>query len=150
VPQLFTLNFMRCWMNNLSSPDRYLHKVAVQVARRVQDVVKSNPSVGFALLATLVGKHGWPDFDRVTKTKTVETIMGSLNAKGVTEYVEYLEKVITTTEEEHEYVLSHASSAVLDKGSAQMLLPWRTEEYGRSISCWLFAETALCQGRTSG
>ena len=87
-------------MNNLSSPDRYLHKAAVQIARLVQSIVKRNPSVGFTLLATLLGKHGRPDFDRATKTKTVESIMGSLNAEGVAEYVKYLQDVFLAVDEQ--------------------------------------------------
>lgn len=88
-------------MNNLSSPDRYLHKAAIQIAHQVQRIVKSNPSVGFTLLATLVGKHGRQDFDRVTKTKTVESIMGSLNAAGVTDYVRYLQAVVVSADDQN-------------------------------------------------
>lgn len=100
LPQIFTPNFMRCWINNLSSSDRYLHKAAGQIARSVQDIVKTNPAVGFTLLAALVGKHGRPDFDRVTKTKTVESIMGSLSVEGIVEYVQYLQKVVLGTDAE--------------------------------------------------
>ena len=90
MPLVFTPNFMRCWMNNLSSSDRYLHRAAQQIAKVVQEVIRKNPKVGFTLLSQLVGKHGRPDFDKVTKTKTVESIMGSLNLEGVKEYVGYL------------------------------------------------------------
>jgi DNA polymerase phi len=55
MPLLFTPNFMRCWMNNLSSPDRYLHKAALGIAKSVQEIVKENPKVGFTLLSRLVG-----------------------------------------------------------------------------------------------
>ncbi|WVF67165.1 hypothetical protein IAT40_001911 [Kwoniella sp. CBS 6097] len=94
MPLIFTPNFMRCWMNNLSSSDRYLHKAALGIAKRVQEVTKENPKVGFTLLCQLVGKHGRQDFDKVTKTKTVENIMGSLNAEGVNDFVAYLQEVI--------------------------------------------------------
>ncbi|OCF44480.1 DNA polymerase phi subunit [Kwoniella heveanensis CBS 569] len=94
MPLIFTPNFMRCWMNNLSSSDRYLHKAALGIAKRVQEVTKENPKVGFTLLSQLVGKHGRQDFDKVTKTKTVENIMGSLNAEGVKDFVAYLQEVI--------------------------------------------------------
>lgn len=94
MPQLFTPNFMRCWMNNLSSQDRYLHKAAQQTANIVQDVAKANPKVGFALLSRLIGKHGRADFDKVTKTKTVERILSNLNEEGVREYVGYLKGVV--------------------------------------------------------
>ncbi|KAK8861548.1 hypothetical protein IAR55_002370 [Kwoniella newhampshirensis] len=101
MPLIFTPNFMRCWMNNLSSADRYLHKAALQIAKRVQDVIKENPKVGITLLSQLVGKHGRPDFDKVTKTKTVESIMGSLNADGVKEFVAYLQSIISGNAQEN-------------------------------------------------
>lgn len=97
VPLVFTPNFMRSWMNNLSSADRHLHKAAVQAARSVQEHVKAHPAAGFTLLSQLVGKHGRPDFDKVTKTKTVESIMASLTLDGVDKYVAYLESVLHGT-----------------------------------------------------
>ncbi|KAK6907306.1 hypothetical protein I203_101296 [Kwoniella mangroviensis CBS 8507] len=96
MPLIFTPNFMRCWINNLSSSDRYLHKAAQQIAKKVQEVTKANSQVGFTLLSQLVGKHGKQDFDKVTKTKTVETIMGSLNCRGVRDYVKYLEEIVVS------------------------------------------------------
>ncbi|BEJ00908.1 hypothetical protein CcaverHIS631_0507650 [Cutaneotrichosporon cavernicola] len=99
VPLIFTPNFMRSWMNNLSSADRHLHKAAVQVARKVNEHVKADPTAGFTLLSQLVGKHGRPDFDRVTKTKTVEGIMSSLSVDGVEKYVAYLENVLVSEDE---------------------------------------------------
>lgn len=100
MPLVFTPNFMRSWMNNLSGEDRYLHKVAVRIAKLVQDVVKSEPKVAFTLLSQLVGKHGRPDFDRVTKTKTVEGIMSNLSGEGVRDYVTYLQRLITDKSED--------------------------------------------------
>lgn len=85
---------MRCWINNLSSTDRYLNKAALQTAKVVQEVVKAHPKVGVALLSRLVGKNGRMDFDKATKTKTVEGILGSLDSKGVMEYVVYLQAIV--------------------------------------------------------
>ncbi|WVW80105.1 hypothetical protein I302_102078 [Kwoniella bestiolae CBS 10118] len=96
MPLIFTPNFMRCWINNLSSSDRYLHKAAQQIAKKVQEVTKENSQVGFTLLSQLVGKYGKQDFDKVTKTKTVETIMSSLNVQGVRDYVKYLEEIVVS------------------------------------------------------
>ena len=92
---------MRCWINNLSSSDRYLHKAALNLAKQVQDAVKSNPAVGFTLLSTFVGKGGRMDFDKVTKTKTVEGILGNLSVEGVKDYVTYLQGVVFGSEEKN-------------------------------------------------
>lgn len=34
--------------------------------------------------------HGSHQFDRLTKTKTVETILTSMNNEGIQNYIEYL------------------------------------------------------------
>ena len=89
---------MRSWTNHLASSDRYLHKAALNLAVQIQDVVKSNPALGFAMLEALIQK-GKLDFDKVTKTKTVENIMGSLTVEGVREYVEYLKGLFAGTQD---------------------------------------------------
>jgi DNA polymerase phi len=52
--------------------------------------VDKNPQLGFALILQLTGVHGSSQFDKLTKTKTVEGILGSMNADGVQTYVEHL------------------------------------------------------------
>lgn len=78
----------------------------MQIAKALQGAVESNPKVGFTLLSQLLGKHGRHDFDKVTKTKLVETIMGNLSTEGVDEYVVYLQGVITGSDEKTGYVSS--------------------------------------------
>lgn len=100
LPLLFTPNVMRSWTNNLASSDRYLHQIAVSLAKQIQDAVKANPSVGFTLLATLVGR-GRTDFDKATKTKTVEGILNSLSVEGVGEYISFLQRIVLGSEEKN-------------------------------------------------
>ncbi|GHJ85594.1 hypothetical protein NliqN6_1996 [Naganishia liquefaciens] len=93
VPLIFSQNFMKCWMNHLSSEDRYLHKAALKLARELQEITKSNPLVGFTLISQLVGRNGSQNFDKLTKTKTVEGIMANLDASGVTSFATYLRNI---------------------------------------------------------
>lgn len=102
LPLLFTQNFMKCWMNHLSGEDRYLHKAALRIAKQIQDVTKENSIVGFALLSQLLGKNGSRNFDRITKTKTVENIMGNLSVEGVQQYVTFLTGLILDTVQDDE------------------------------------------------
>ncbi|KAF9566303.1 hypothetical protein CPC08DRAFT_114924 [Agrocybe pediades] len=90
MPMLFTKNFMRSWINHLSKKDRYLHKVAQQTAAEVQTFVEGKPHLGFALILQLTGINGSQQFDRLTKTKTVESILSSLDAKGIQNYIDHL------------------------------------------------------------
>ncbi|KAG6919948.1 hypothetical protein DXG01_013297 [Tephrocybe rancida] len=90
MPMLFTKNFMRTWINHLSKPDRYLHKIARQTVIDVQAFVQSNPHLGFALIFQLTGVNGSHQFDRLTKTKTVEGILTSMDTEGIKSYITYL------------------------------------------------------------
>ncbi|KAB5592609.1 DNA polymerase phi subunit [Ceratobasidium theobromae] len=87
---LFTPNFMRSWINHLSSSDRRLHKAAKKTAAEIVKAVERNPSIGFSLVTHLHGKHGNQQFDRVTRTKTVETILASTDIEGVKTYTALL------------------------------------------------------------
>ncbi|KAJ6496539.1 DNA polymerase phi-domain-containing protein [Mycena vitilis] len=90
MPMLFTKNFMRSWINHLSHPDRYLHKVARQVATDIQTFVQKQPQLGFALILQLTGVNGSQQFDKLTKSKTVESILASMNTGGITSYIHHL------------------------------------------------------------
>ncbi|KAJ1310167.1 hypothetical protein OPQ81_006911 [Rhizoctonia solani] len=83
---LFTPNFMRTWINHLSSPDRHLHKAAKKAASEIVKAVERSPSIGFSLITHLQGAHGNQQFDRITRTKTVETILASTDIEGVKKY----------------------------------------------------------------
>ncbi|CAE6491505.1 unnamed protein product [Rhizoctonia solani] len=87
---LFTANFMRTWINHLSSPDRHLHKAAKKAASEIVKAVERNPSVGFSLVTHLQGTHGNQQFDRITRTKTIETILASTDIEGVRKYTNSL------------------------------------------------------------
>ena len=63
-------------------------------ATDVQNVVKSNPTIGFSLILQLTGVHGSRQFDRLTKTKTVEAILTSMDEAGIQSYIDYLLKQV--------------------------------------------------------
>ncbi|KAF8626266.1 hypothetical protein AX15_004941 [Amanita polypyramis BW_CC] len=90
MPMLFTRNFMRCWINQLSNHDRHLHKIARQAALDVQTFVQNNPQLGFSLILQLTGIHGHQQFDRLTKTKTVESILTAMDEPEIKNYINYL------------------------------------------------------------
>ena len=90
MPMLFTRNFMRSWINHLSNKDRYLHKIAQQTVTEVQAFVKDKPQLGFALILELTGVNGSQQFDKLTKTRTVESILASMTSEGIQSYVNHL------------------------------------------------------------
>jgi hypothetical protein len=48
--------------------------------------------MGFALILQLTGVNGSRQFDKLTKTKTVESILTSMDADGIKHYIDYLFK----------------------------------------------------------
>lgn len=46
--------------------------------------------MGFALILQLTGVNGSRQFDKLTKTKTVESILTSMDADGIKRYIDYL------------------------------------------------------------
>ncbi|ESK96903.1 dna-directed dna polymerase [Moniliophthora roreri MCA 2997] len=90
MPMLFTKNFMRTWINHLAKKDRYLHKIATQTAAEVQKLVKENPRLGFSLILQLTGIHGNQQFDKLTRTKTVESILATMDTSAIKQYIDHL------------------------------------------------------------
>ncbi|KAI8990992.1 DNA polymerase phi-domain-containing protein [Mycotypha africana] len=90
MPLIFTSNFMRTFINNLASEDRFLNRAARHTAQVIQTVAEENKQVGFALITQLLGQHGSQHFDRITKTKTVENLLTTMDTEGIQFYLEYL------------------------------------------------------------
>ncbi|KAI3626217.1 hypothetical protein CBS9595_001578 [Malassezia furfur] len=93
LPFLFTPNLMRTWVNQVSVKDRLLHTMAQKTVEHVSDAVKRNPTAGLALVTQLLGEHGRQNFDKVTHTKTIESILSSLDESGIQRYLAYLRGV---------------------------------------------------------
>ena len=52
--------------------------------------VQSNPTLSFTLILQLTGVHGSKQFDSLTRTKTVENIISSMNLEDIANYINYL------------------------------------------------------------
>ncbi|KAG7092382.1 hypothetical protein E1B28_008739 [Marasmius oreades] len=85
MPMLFSKNFMRTWINHLSKKDRHLNKIATQTK-----FVENNPKLGFSLILQLTGVHGSQQFDRLTRTKTVEKILTTMDTAAIKQYIQHL------------------------------------------------------------
>ena len=66
-----------------------LNQIPMQ-ASDIQTLVKDNPRLGFTLILQLTGIHGSHQFDKLTKTRTVETILTSMDNDGIQSYIKYL------------------------------------------------------------
>jgi hypothetical protein len=64
----------------------------------LQASVRENPALGFTLILQLTGMNGSRMFDQLTKTKTVDSILSSMDAEGIRHYVDYLLKQVNDAE----------------------------------------------------
>ncbi|KAJ7905348.1 hypothetical protein B0H14DRAFT_2659931 [Mycena olivaceomarginata] len=142
MPMLFTKNFMRSWINHLSHTDRYLHKVAKQVATDIQTFVQKQPQLGFALILQLTGVNGSQQFDKLTASKTVESILGSMNADGIKSYINHLVAQVnppTDSDDADIQVINSRRAWVVDQLSALIrngAVP-KDDDWIMSILNWL-------------
>ncbi|VDB99939.1 unnamed protein product [Peniophora sp. CBMAI 1063] len=115
VPMLFTKNFMRTWMNHLTQSDRYLHKFAKQISTSIHEVVKKDPKIGFAFVLQLTGVHGDQQFDKLTKTKTVESILTTMDVEGIQGYIKHLLSQVDAINGEDAQVTNSRRSWIIEQ-----------------------------------
>lgn len=95
VSVLFSANFMRTLVNQLSQKDRYLHKVALKTVSTITDVGAARPElIPSMLTALLTSKQGSTNFDQITRTKTVQKLFGSIAVEQLPEIVKLLLSVL--------------------------------------------------------
>lgn len=56
----------------------------------ILSAVQKDPTLGFAFILQLTGVHGNQQFDKLTRTATVESILTRMNAKGIENYISHL------------------------------------------------------------
>ncbi|KAJ3245361.1 DNA-directed DNA polymerase [Chytriomyces hyalinus] len=95
VGVLFSKSFLRCLINSLGKgDDAVLFKIAKATAKQISTISSSSREIGLQVVFQLIGKHGHQRFDSITHTKTVESIVGSLNEAEVESYVKYLTDMV--------------------------------------------------------
>lgn len=94
-PIIFSKNLMRCLINQLASPNRYLHRIAEKSVKAIILKVELVSSLAVPALECLLGSpNGQANFDHATKTKTVEKLISSLEGKYVKDLVAVFRKMI--------------------------------------------------------
>jgi DNA polymerase phi len=91
---VFTKNFMRSLMNQLAGEDRYLHKVATKASKSIQARVSREPQFLAPAILGLMGPTGAVNFDQLTKTKTVEKLLGDVSVDALANILPFLADMI--------------------------------------------------------
>ncbi|CCE86801.1 Piso0_005314 [Millerozyma farinosa CBS 7064] len=84
---LFTPNLMRCLVNQASQPDRMLNKLSTKVIRTITETASNDPKKVSVLIKCLTDNslHGSWNFDLLTKSKCIDSLISSFNSKETTE-----------------------------------------------------------------
>ncbi|KAF3188247.1 hypothetical protein TWF788_000925 [Orbilia oligospora] len=91
---LFSPNLMKCFINQLSSPERYLHKAAQKSFRVIKSKAENSPSIASTILTCLLSRNGSPNFESVTKTKVIESLFSCADEQGQLEIVRFFKSLI--------------------------------------------------------
>ena len=66
-------------------------------------LVQSSPSLGFPLILQLTGVNGSGQFDKLTRTKTIESILALMDSAGIKSYVLSLLEQVNSPKGTEEY-----------------------------------------------
>lgn len=90
LPSVFSHNLVRCLINHVQEKDRFLHGAAEKSLKAVIKAVEANPKLLVTVLPCLIGGHGTYNFDRVTKTKTIERLLSLVEDSSATAVINIL------------------------------------------------------------
>lgn len=83
-------------MNQLAVEDRYLHKAAVKSCKTIQARVSREPDFLKPAIQGLMGPTGAVNFDQLTKTKTVEKLLGDASPGSLVHVLPFFAEMITS------------------------------------------------------
>jgi DNA polymerase phi len=87
---IFSHNLVRCLINHIQDEERFLHRAAVKSLKVLALTVEKNSYTLVEILPRLIGDNGTYNFDKVTKTKTIEKLLGSVDNSNATEVIDIL------------------------------------------------------------
>lgn len=111
---LFSPNLMRTLINQSKKEDRFLHSAALAALSSVQLRVDQEDGTALPIFVALTSKHGSIEFDRITKTKTLEQILASADDKSLMKIVRHLKSLILRPDCEEQTVADSRRQAIAD------------------------------------
>ncbi|KAG5437856.1 hypothetical protein PCANB_000571 [Pneumocystis canis] len=87
---MFSKNFMRCFINHLSNEDRYLNKISNKVLSCIISVANIRKKAILPMIRSLLGPLGALNFDKITKTKLIESLIISADEDGLWDILQLL------------------------------------------------------------
>ncbi|KAG4304561.1 hypothetical protein PORY_001954 [Pneumocystis oryctolagi] len=93
IPCMFSKNFMRCFINHLSNEDRYLNKISNKVLSCIISVANTRKEVILPIIKSLLGPFGALNFDKITKTKLVESLISLADEECLWDILQLLKEI---------------------------------------------------------
>ena len=113
---LFTKNLMRCLINQLASPERYLHRVAERSIKAILARARSSPDGKAPILKALLDPvNGDINFDKITKTKTVEGLISLVDDPAFEQVVDIYEDLVLRPGVEDEKIAASRRQSAADQ-----------------------------------
>jgi DNA polymerase phi len=114
LPALFSPNLMRTLINQSKKEDRFLHSAALAALQSVQAKIQKEPKSALPVFIALTSKHGSIDFDKVTKTKTLENILLSADDDALKKMVRHFNSMILRPETDEQVVADSRRQVIAD------------------------------------
>lgn len=114
LPALFSPNLMRTLINQSKKEDRFLHSAALAALSSVQAKVEQDPVSALPIFVSLTSSNGSIDFDKITKTKTLEQILLSADDDVLKKIVRHLNSLILRPESDEQATADSRRTIVAD------------------------------------
>ena len=115
LPCLFSPNLMRCLVNQLSSSERYLNRIAENTTKAMLKRVQAQPSTAVEIIRGLLQPpQGRINFDQSTKTKTVEKVLSLINEPDLEQLLPNLRQLILKPDALDEKAAASARQVLAD------------------------------------
>lgn len=89
-PSVFSHNLVRCLINHVQEQDRFLHRAADKSLKVLISATETKPKLLEIFLPRLIGGNGNYNFDRITKTKTIDRLLALVNEKTAASVIKIL------------------------------------------------------------
>ncbi|KAH4993177.1 hypothetical protein HBI42_097950 [Parastagonospora nodorum] len=114
LPSLFSPNLMRTLINQSKKEDRFLHSAALAALNSIQAKIQHEPKSALPIFVALSSKHGSIDFDKITKTKTLEQILSVAEDDVLKKIVRHLNSLILRPETEEQAIADSRRQNIAD------------------------------------
>jgi DNA polymerase phi len=81
---------VRCLINHVQETDRFLNRAADKSLKILIRSVEIDPKLLVIILPRIIGGYGTYNFDKVTKTKTVEKLLSLVDDENAVPVIEVL------------------------------------------------------------